>query len=172
MKRGAVPLLASLLALSVASPATAKTPAACHLLTQSLIQDYFFTDMSKAVGVPAHCAWNARIADIHRSGSLILTKWRNPANARAFFKLGCEPNGNNHPKNVTVAGADQACVSTGYTGICFDKPTGRECQWEVAIAFRRGNVTGEQDTVAPRDYSLNNTKRATRLLAKVLARWH
>jgi hypothetical protein len=63
-------------------------------------------------------------------------------------------------------------VSTGYTGICFDKPTGRECQWEVAISFRRANVTGEQDTVAPHGYSLNNVKRASRLLANVLARWH
>jgi hypothetical protein len=156
----------------LASPAAASTPGACRLLTKRLAEGYFNTDMSKATAVHKRCDWTSRISKLNRSASLTVVDWRYLPNAKSFFKLGCTPSASDHPRKVRLRGADQACASAGYTGICFDTSHGRECQWQVAIVFRRGSATGELDTVAPKDYSLNSVKHATRLARKVLARWH
>jgi hypothetical protein len=163
-------LIVSALTLIVVSPATARAPAACKLLTRSLAEDYFNTDMSKTTGVHQRCEWGSRIADLHRAASLTLITWGNPINARQF--LNCTSSRTNRVKKVSLPGADEACAKAGYTGICFDKPTGRECIWAVIVDFRRGGVDGEVQTTAPKGYTLNSITHAVRLTRRVLARWH
>jgi hypothetical protein len=156
------------LTLCVASPAIAKVPTACHLLSKKLVEDYYFTDISTTTDVPTHCERTSRIVELHRSAALLLTNWALLANAKSALKSSCVGNGH---KKLSLTGADAACSSQGYTGICFDKPTGRVCMWQIAITFRRGNTTGELDTVAPHGYWHNTLKFATRLADKALARW-
>jgi hypothetical protein len=162
-------LLVAALALIAASPAVARTPGACKLLTRALAEDYFNTDMTKTTDVHQRCEWGSRIADLHRAASLTLISWTNPTNAKQF--LNCTPSKTNRVKRVSLPGADQACAKTGYTGICFDEPSGRECIWAVIVDFRRGSVDGEVETTAEKRYTLNTIRRATRLTRKVLARW-
>jgi hypothetical protein len=164
--------LGAAFAVLAASPAADKTPTACHLLTRPLVEDYFFTDIVRTSNHPKRCEWNSRISDLHRSASLELVNWHYLPNARSWVNQGCRPRGNQHPKSLRLPGADKACATSGYTGICYDTPTGTQCIWLVDILFRRGSVSGELDTSAEKRYSLNNITRATQLARKVLARWH
>lgn len=158
------------LGVTAAAPAT---PRACTLLTKSLVEDYFNTDMVRTSNASTACNWQSRIEKTHKAANLQLVTWRLLSNARSYINLACKQKKGVH--QLTLPGADKACGVQGLTGLCVTPPKGEDpkdwCVWDVKISFLRGRTTGSIELTSLKVYSLNDLKRAVPFARKLLKRW-